>query len=523
MESGLNSMIQNKSTAVGLVSSAMVENCALYLFKGKQPDFNDLDLKIQASNSEGLKSFLISQSDVRIPFKLKTSKFGNQIRLSLDNASHDISTNRDRVSKFPVDLSAESYQDIIPLMNSNSQNGFNITVSSMAVSNPGFKAFQKTTEPFPSFGWLSAFVSTNYNVFSVPEWIQVEFPSAEVVNAFSIRNGSESNIVRGRLIASNNLTDWTDLKDFSPSKTGYAISPKFIFENNTAFKYYRLNIFETSENSRVGVGEFQLFKAIGKVNGIMYGINNYRIQFNVPTSTPILSLPVIVPSAYENLQTFYEKSVLSGAVRIDQYNRFSNMGLMAGELGDLRYAQSGEQYENRGTALALRTDQVVDANCIVMYIMHTHWPRATAPLRFFIHDEQDVIHEIPLADYEVNKYVKINFPRKMVKGISVYSRGVESRQTISGMRFCYFNVLTLGLDVADSSVFQNEVDYTAALLVIDEDSTTRSSIHVPPMLVMSVGNSESNAEVILDNVFGKIVNSSAVLSSKILDLPLLGS
>lgn len=523
-DSGFSSMIQSKSTTLGLISTPIVENAALYLFKDKQPNFSDLDLKIQAATTEGIKSFLTSQADVRIPLVLNISKVGNNVLLSIAQANHDLSTNKARISKFPSALS-NNLEDAVPAMTSQDQDGYVISSSSIhGAGYEAFKAFSKTLSPFPAYGWLSGSnPNGTINFGAYPEWIQVEFPAPTIIKALRLRNGYEPNIVRGTLTASHDNQNWAILCEINSISTSVHVLQDIIYtSNDTAFKYYRVNIYQTSSTDKVGIGELYLYKQLYVTEGILYGVNNYSIKYGVPIVTPILPLPVKVPVEYENLQTFYGKSVLSGSVTIGLTNKQVNHALLAGEIGDLRYSYSGEQRDNLGTAFSLCTDTTVDANCIVMYITPASWPRSTAPIKFYIHDDQDVVHEIPLAEYAVDRYVKINFERKLVKGLSVYTRGIESRQTVAGMRYCSFNVLTLGLDTVQVSQTDNELDYTAALLVLDEDASVRVTQHVPPMLVMSISNGTSTDLTITDSK-KKIVKASDITMKAILALPLVGN
>lgn len=523
-ESGFSSLIQSKSTALGLLSTPIVENAALYLFKGKQPNFSDLDLKIQAANSEGIKSFLTSQSDVRIPLVLNTSKTGNNVLLNIAPANHDLSTNKEGLSYFPPQLGTPTFQNLVPVMFSDNQDGYVITASSVYNSSyAAWKAFQRLESSVNEDGWLSSSDILGSSIFDTrPQWIQIEFPAATVVDSYRIRNGANPHMVRGSLVASNDQTNWTVLHNITSNTTSnFTWLNRETFVNTTPYKYYRFNIFQTSESDFVGLGELELTRISG-YSGILYGVNNYSIKYGVPTSTPILPLPVKVPVAYESTQTYYEKSILSGVLGIGSHNGVLNTGLLAGELGDLRYSFSGEQRDNLGTALSIRTENAVDANCIVMYITSKDWPRSTTPMKFYVHDDQDVIHEIALTEYPVNAYVKVSFDRKMVKGISVYSRGIESRYTISGMRYCSFNTLTLGLDDVQVNQTDNELDYTAALLVLDEDDSVRVTSHIPPMLVMSISNGTSTDLTILDSK-KKIVKARDITMKAILALPLVGN
>ena len=78
-------------------------------------------------------------------------------------------------------------------------------------------------------------------------WVQVELPNAQIVNVVEIisRNDSWSSAAprNYELLASNNGSTWTSLLAIQNSETfGRSETRKHILENETAYKFYRLNV-----------------------------------------------------------------------------------------------------------------------------------------------------------------------------------------------------------------------------------------------------------------------------------------
>lgn len=148
---------------------------------------------------------------------------------------------------------------IVPVMNSNEQDGYKLTVSSTDSSTYSpYHAVsrKKSTNDY----WCSVSGETN-------SWYQIELPSPETVNSIGLMSLSkggalqiQSLIIKG----SNNGTDYDVLfeREFNPCGIkNYSI---FEINNNNPYKFYKLETVNVKNNSSNPYGRFNsvdLFKS----------------------------------------------------------------------------------------------------------------------------------------------------------------------------------------------------------------------------------------------------------------------
>ena len=151
------------------------------------------------------------------------------------------------------------YDHIVPLMFADSQDGHIVTASSN--SSEVHKVFNRLSA---SDYWSSA-TKTNSSRKCSNTWLQIQLPTAVVCNCFIMGLHKDVEDYRTQLPrafsfeGSQDGNAWTTLLNVFMSGEYGALLRTWVFENTAAYKYYRLNITETSAaNKEVTVGTLAL-------------------------------------------------------------------------------------------------------------------------------------------------------------------------------------------------------------------------------------------------------------------------
>jgi hypothetical protein len=93
-------------------------------------------------------------------------------------------------------------------------------------------------------------------------WVQLEFPTPEKIGAYTITSGNDApdrDAVDWQLVGSNDGTTWTVLDDRAgqvfPNRNQVI---RFEFDNNTAYKYYRMIINANGGSNLLQISEWRL-------------------------------------------------------------------------------------------------------------------------------------------------------------------------------------------------------------------------------------------------------------------------
>ena len=150
------------------------------------------------------------------------------------------------------------YEDeyLVPVMSSNSQDGYIASASSSHASHPVYCIFDRSNGV--NNKWFSDIVSGS--------WVKIELPTAQCANIFSIQTPNESNYVNRlptvfKIQGSNDNSDWTDLVDVSGITWVNNETKTWVSDNTTNYKYYRILISANGGASNaVAIGEWTLIK-----------------------------------------------------------------------------------------------------------------------------------------------------------------------------------------------------------------------------------------------------------------------
>ncbi len=155
----------------------------------------------------------------------------------------------------PVQQTATS---LIPIMSSNSQDGYILT------KNTTF-----TSSGFDMWNAFDKFINTDwaFQTSEIPAWLQVQLPSAKTVTYCKVStrlNGySNQSISAAVLQGSNDASAWTTLTDninmYDTTNLNYRIE-QFNVASPMSYLYYRLYITESpSVSGYSGVAEIELW------------------------------------------------------------------------------------------------------------------------------------------------------------------------------------------------------------------------------------------------------------------------
>lgn len=142
-------------------------------------------------------------------------------------------------------------QTAIPAMTADNVPAGYVT-SASTVYNPGAAAFNAFNPAFN--GWLN-------DSSALPQWIQIELPTAEAFVSYSIKPWSVDNFptrtpTQWTMRGSNDGVNWTvlDTQTFSAWVINTASAP-FVIASPTMFTFYRLNITANGGNSYTGIAQ----------------------------------------------------------------------------------------------------------------------------------------------------------------------------------------------------------------------------------------------------------------------------
>ena len=149
-------------------------------------------------------------------------------------------------------------ESVIPIMSSNSQNGFVASASSIySETYPAWKAFTKTTLD-DTDSWATASNQTT-------GWIQIKCPVPILINKFSITaryipfGVGLTNLIDFCLQGSNDGANWTDLKSITGEAAWTSAMTRYYDVPSAQYLYYRVNFTKTSGTTYVDIGGFDLY------------------------------------------------------------------------------------------------------------------------------------------------------------------------------------------------------------------------------------------------------------------------
>jgi hypothetical protein len=168
------------------------------------------------------------------------------------------SGNNAGLAKFSLGTRAKTYRRylnkydyLVPILASNSENGYVATCSSNYGSHYPYWAFSRSTNSEQK--WLSASGDTT------GAWLKIELPTAAVANSFSVASPDEGYTGRMpnsfKIQGSNNDSTWTDLLVVSSLSWSGNERKFWDVGNETAYKFYRLLVVANFE-SMAAIGDW---------------------------------------------------------------------------------------------------------------------------------------------------------------------------------------------------------------------------------------------------------------------------
>lgn len=152
------------------------------------------------------------------------------------------------------DHGKHNFYNLVPTLSSNSQDGYEVTASSYYGSHYPYHAFDGSSEVDNK--WLSNSGDVN------GAWLKIELPEAVAVDTFQIQSPNEGSRDRApkkfKIQGSNDDTVWTDLVSETNLSWAQNQTRKWVVENETAFKFYRIFVDESNGANFVDIGEFSL-------------------------------------------------------------------------------------------------------------------------------------------------------------------------------------------------------------------------------------------------------------------------
>lgn len=136
---------------------------------------------------------------------------------------------------------------VVPVLTSASDGGYVVTSSGDVTGRESYKVFDGV-EGVLSSSWKSTTIVKT-------AWLQIQLPTAKIVDAFRILNGSGDFIRRARLLGSNDGgVTWGVLGNINiQNSTSWALSPKVFTKQQVAYDLYRLEISKSSTDA-VSIG-----------------------------------------------------------------------------------------------------------------------------------------------------------------------------------------------------------------------------------------------------------------------------
>ena len=157
-----------------------------------------------------------------------------------------------------VNWTEEQY--VVPVMSSDSQDGYIASASSYWPQGNPFYAFDRQIAADKK--WLTASGAAVSG-----SWIKIQLPTAQSVNVFQIQapdeSGQQSRVPTAfKIQGSNDDSNWTDLVDVSGISWNSAELKSWNNTSTTAYLYYRIYITANGGDSLVAIGEWNLIKKI---------------------------------------------------------------------------------------------------------------------------------------------------------------------------------------------------------------------------------------------------------------------
>ena len=147
-----------------------------------------------------------------------------------------------------------NFYSVVPTLTSATQDGYEVTASSYYGSNFPYHAFDGSS------GADNKWLSDSGDVDGA--WLKVELPEATAVNTFQIQSPDEGSRDRApkkfKIQGSSDDTVWTDLVSETNLSWSQNQTRKWVVENETTFKFYRILVEESNGANLVDIGEFSV-------------------------------------------------------------------------------------------------------------------------------------------------------------------------------------------------------------------------------------------------------------------------
>lgn len=189
---------------------------------------------------------------------------------------------------------------LVPCLWSNNQDGYTITAQSYYSNNYApWKAFNRNVSN--DNGWAAAdSARTNANK-ECNTWIQIQVPESIAPNSLYLhgRTRCEGQApVNFTLNASNDGETWTTLLTQTEQ---YYTEKTWVFENETDYLYFRLNITKTNEaNSHISIGALNLLRRVYTTEPVEDDFIEYENQVPNLTSNSYQGYEVSADSIFGN-------------------------------------------------------------------------------------------------------------------------------------------------------------------------------------------------------------------------------
>lgn len=202
---------------------------------------------------------------------LATKKAADELNKKMQNMESNFSTATKAIGDILVAKgcsvpSGTSLSEMATLLNNNVMVPIDLGITSSNTGTLGTASASsyysagdnQAYKAFDSDGYTSW-----HSTAGMPQWIQFQFKTARIVKKIFLQNRCDDAInlqyvKTFDLLASNDNSSWKTLGSYTHSKTAPGSGAFYTVNNNTAYKYYRIEV-KTAQTSYCAIGVLQFY------------------------------------------------------------------------------------------------------------------------------------------------------------------------------------------------------------------------------------------------------------------------